>query len=96
MRNTLSIPDAVAHRFQVTVPPRHRSRLVPRLLEETLARHDDSLVNACRSANCDKALEHEMEVWQAFDDKLKQSATPSQQSLRLANEPATICRRARS
>lgn len=72
MRITLSIPDAVAHRFQVAVPPRQRSRLVTRLLEETLARHDDSLAAACRAANHDTALAREIEAWQAFDDKVEE------------------------
>jgi len=72
MRITLSIPDAVARRFQVAVPPRQRSRLVTRLLEETLAAHDNSLAAACRAANRDKALEREIEAWQAFDDKVEE------------------------
>ena len=72
MRITLSIPDAVAHRFQVAVPPRQRSRLVTRLLEETLSQHDDSLAAACRAANRDKALEREIETWQTFDDKVEE------------------------
>ena len=68
MRLTLSIPDAVAHRFQVAVPPRQRSRLVARLLENVLSEHEDSLAAACRAANRDKALEQEIDDWQAFDD----------------------------
>jgi len=72
MRITLSIPDAVARRFQVAVPARQRSRLVTRLLEETLARRDDSLAVACRAANRDKALKREIEVWQSFDDKVEE------------------------
>ena len=68
MRLTLSIPDAVAHRFHVVVPSRQRSRLVTRLLEDVLSEHDDSLATACRAANRDKALEREIDDWQAFDD----------------------------
>jgi len=68
MRMTLSIPDAVAHRFQVAVPARQRSRLVTRLLEEVLSKHEDSLAAACRAANRDKALEREVEDWQSFED----------------------------
>ncbi len=68
MRLTLSIPDAVAHRFQVAVPPRQRSRLIARLLEDVLSEHEDSLATACRAANRDKALEQEIDAWQAFDD----------------------------
>ena len=72
MRITLSIPDAVAHRFQVAVPPRQRSRLVTRLLEETLSKYDDSLAAACQAANRDKALEREIGSWQAFDDQVEE------------------------
>lgn len=68
MRLTLSIPDAVAHRFQVAVPSRQRSRLVTRLLEDVLSKHEDSLATACRAANRDKALEREIDDWQAFED----------------------------
>lgn len=68
MRITLSIPDAVAHRFQVVVPPRQRSRLVARLLEEVLSKHESSLATACRAANRDKALEREIDDWQSFED----------------------------
>lgn len=65
MRITLSIPDALAHRFQAAVPPRQRSRLVSRLLEASLASHEDTLTAACRSANEDRELEREIYDWQA-------------------------------
>jgi hypothetical protein len=68
MRMTLSIPDAVAHRFQAAVPPRKRSRLVTRLLEQELSERDNTLAAACRAANRDTALQREMDEWQAFDD----------------------------
>lgn len=68
MRLTLSVPDAVARRFQLVVPPRQRSRLVTRLLEEVLSKHEDSLAAACRAANRDKTLGKEIDEWHAFDD----------------------------
>ncbi len=68
MRMTLSIPDAVAHRFQAAIPARQRSRLVTRLIEDELSERDSSLAAACRSANRDKALQGEINAWQAFDD----------------------------
>ncbi len=68
MRITLSIPDAVARRFQVAVPSRQRSRLVTLLLEKALAEHDDALAAACRAANRDKALTGEVDAWQSFED----------------------------
>jgi len=61
---TLSIPDTVAHRFQVVIPARQRSRLIARLLEKILAEHEDALAVACRAANRDKALEREIDDWQ--------------------------------
>ena len=67
MRITLSIPDAIAHRFQATVPPRQRSRLVSRLLESSLASHENALAAACRAANKDRELEREIDDWQAGD-----------------------------
>ena len=70
MRITLSIPDNVAHRFQSVVPPRQRSRLVTRLIEASLASHEDSLAAACRAANQDSELEREIEDWQAFHDEI--------------------------
>lgn len=72
MRITLSIPDEVAHRFQAAVPARHRSRLVTRLLEQALAERDSLLAAACRSANSDKALEKEIDEWQAFEDGIEE------------------------
>lgn len=72
MRMTLSIPDHVALRFQATIPPRQRSRLVTRLLERELSRHDDALAAACREANRDQALEREVDEWQAFDDGVEE------------------------
>ena len=72
MRITLSIPDAVAHRFQAAVPARQRSRLVTRLLEHELAKRDDTLAAACRAANHDKALQREIDEWQSFDDGIEE------------------------
>ena len=72
MRITLSIPDKVAHRFQASVPARQRSRLVTRLLEQELAERDNSLATACREANRDKALEQEINEWQAFEDGIEE------------------------
>jgi hypothetical protein len=72
MRITLSIPDAVAHRFQAVVPARKRSRLVTRLLEQELSERDSALAAACRAANRDKSLRREIDEWQAFDDGIEE------------------------
>jgi hypothetical protein len=37
-------------------------------LEDVLSEHEDSLAAACRAANRDKALEREVDDWQAFED----------------------------
>jgi hypothetical protein len=80
MRMTLSVPDDVARRFQVAVPPRQRSRLVTRLLVETLSKRDHSLAAACRAANRDKALGREIESWQSFEDKVESQAQKSEKT----------------
>jgi hypothetical protein len=69
---TLSIPDAVAHRFQAAVPARQRSRLVTRLLEHELSERDNSLAAACRAANRDRALTREIDEWQSFEDVVEE------------------------
>ena len=72
MRITLSIPDAVAHRFQAAIPPRQRSRHISRLIETSLASHEEALVAACRAANEDRELEREIDDWQAFHDEISE------------------------
>ena len=72
MRITLSIPDHVARSFRASVPARHRSRLVTRLLEQELAKRDKALAAACRAANRDKALQQEIDEWQSFDDGIEE------------------------
>ena len=58
--------------FKRAVPARQRSRLVTRLLEQALAERDISLAAACRAANSDKALEQEIDEWQAFEDGIEE------------------------
>jgi hypothetical protein len=70
MRITLSIPDAVAQRFQASVPARQRSKLVTRLIEDELKKEDAALAKACMNANQDTALESEIDEWQAFEDPI--------------------------
>ena len=74
MRITLSIPDAVAHRFQAAIPPQQRSRHVSRLIETSLASHEAALAAACQAANQDSELEREIDEWQAFHDEIAEEA----------------------
>ena len=71
MRMTFSIRDEVARQFQAVVPARQRSRLISRLLKEELSKHNDALAAACKSANRDLALEHEIEEWQSLEDEVE-------------------------
>lgn len=66
---TLSIPDPVAKRFQATVPPRQRSRLITRLIESELHKESDLLAESCRRANHDETLNQEIDEWQSFEDE---------------------------
>ncbi|MFH1076657.1 MAG: hypothetical protein V1753_07455 [Pseudomonadota bacterium] len=69
---TLSIPDIIARRFQATVPPRQRSRLIARLLEQKLAEDSDMLAAACLAANRDRILQKEIDEWQSFSDDVQE------------------------
>jgi len=70
MRITLSIPDLIARRFQAAVPPSQRSRVVTALLVDELKKKENALEAACIAANKDKALEKEIDTWQALEDRL--------------------------
>jgi hypothetical protein len=70
MRITVSLPDALGHRFLASVPSQQRSATLARLVEEELARRAADLEKACLAANADAALEAEIEEWQAFDTPL--------------------------
>ena len=70
MRVTLSLPTEIARRFQATVPPRQRSRLVARLLAEELQKRERALAAACVAANKDKPLAAEIDEWQQVEDGL--------------------------
>jgi len=72
MRVTLSIPDPIAERFRAAIRPRRRSRVVTRLIEQELVRRDNTLAEACRSANRDKELQREIDDWQSFDDGVQE------------------------
>lgn len=69
MRITLSIPDPIAKRFQASVPPRQRSKLVTKLITEALKKEEDALTQACVRANQDPALSAEIDEWQSFEDE---------------------------
>lgn len=68
MRVTVSLPDALARRFQAAVPSRRRSATVARLLEAELSKRDSELARACEAANADSRLAEEIDEWQAFED----------------------------
>ena len=65
----MSIPDPIARKFQASVPSRQRSRLVAALLARELKKRESALEASCAAANRDKALEKEIDEWQAFDDR---------------------------
>jgi hypothetical protein len=72
MRMTFSLPDTLAQRFLASIPPRQRSATVAKLLEQELTDHERELEAACLAANKDKALNREIDEWQAFDDDIEE------------------------
>lgn len=72
MRVTFSIPDNLAKKFQSTVPPRRRSRLISKLLNDELKKREKLLEKACISANNDTALNQDIDEWQSFDEEIQE------------------------
>lgn len=70
MELTISLPDALAHRFQTRVPARERSPLVTKLLKKELKEREDTLEAACHAANNDQALVNDIDEWQSFDEDI--------------------------
>ena len=62
--------DKIARWTYTDLLTHQRSRLVCRLLEDELLKRDSSLAAACRAANLDSSLQHEIEEWQASEDSI--------------------------
>lgn len=63
MKVLVSIPDSLYSRMTATIPPRQRSRLIAKLLEEELRKREQELYQAALAVEQDGELDAEMREW---------------------------------
>lgn len=59
----VSVPDDLIGRMKVVIPPRQRSKILIRLLEDEVTRRETKLYQLAREVENDKSLNAEMEEW---------------------------------
>ncbi|MHC1729718.1 MAG: hypothetical protein AB9866_27560 [Syntrophobacteraceae bacterium] len=63
MKVLVSIPDSLYSRMTATIPPRQRSRLIAKLLEDELRKREQELYQAALAVEQDEELGAEMREW---------------------------------
>jgi hypothetical protein len=63
MKVLVSIPDSLYSRMTATIPPRQRSRLIAKLLEDEVRRREQELYQAALAVEQDEDLGAEMKEW---------------------------------
>ena len=63
MKVLVSIPDSLYSRMMATIPPRQRSRLIAKLLEDELGKREQELYEAALAVEQDEKLGAEMKEW---------------------------------
>ncbi len=63
MKVLVSIPDSLYSRMTATIPPRQRSRLIAKLLEDELRKREQELYQAALAVEQDEELGAEMKEW---------------------------------
>jgi hypothetical protein len=63
MKVLVSIPDSLYSRMMATIPPRQRSRLIARLLEDEVMKREQELYRAALAVEQDQELSAEMQDW---------------------------------
>jgi hypothetical protein len=63
MKVLVSIPDSLYSRMTATIPPRQRSKLIARLLEDEVRKREQELYQAALAVEQDEDLGAEMKEW---------------------------------
>jgi hypothetical protein len=63
MKVLVSIPDSLYSRMTATIPPRQRSKLIARLLENEVMKREQELYRAALAVELDEELSAEMKDW---------------------------------
>ncbi len=59
----VSVPDNLIGRMKAVIPPRQRSKILTRLLEDEVKLRETKLYQCAREVESDQALNEEMEEW---------------------------------
>lgn len=59
-----SLPDRLVSRMRASIPPKQRSKVVARLLEEELEKREQALYQCALEVEADDALREEMKEWE--------------------------------
>lgn len=65
MKVLVSIPNSLYSRMMATIPPRQRSKLIARLLEDEVKKREQELYQAALAVEQDEELSAEMKDWDA-------------------------------
>jgi hypothetical protein len=63
MKVLVSIPDSLYTRMMATIPPRQRSKLIAKLLEDEVKKREQELYQAALAVEQDEELNAEMKDW---------------------------------
>ncbi len=63
MKVLVSIPDSLYSRMAATIPPRQRSKLIAKLLEDEVKKRERELYQAALAVERDEELSTEMQDW---------------------------------
>jgi hypothetical protein len=63
MKVLVSIPDSLYSRMIATIPPRQRSKLIAKLLEDEVKKREQELYQAALAVELDEELSAEMKDW---------------------------------
>lgn len=59
----ISLPDELAARMRATIPPRQRSKVLSKMLEEEIKRRESALYECALKVEADQSLNEEMDDW---------------------------------
>ena len=59
----VSLPDELAARMRATIPPRQRSKVLSKMLEDEIKRRESALYECALKVEADQSLNEEMDDW---------------------------------
>jgi hypothetical protein len=59
-----SLPDSLVSRMRASIPPKQRSKVVARLLEQELEKREQALYQCALEVEADEVLREEMKDWE--------------------------------